>query len=329
MEISGRNARQMLLLSLAVLIIPMIIFPERFGTGLARMSMFYVMYELAYYMVVSFGLTRRSSLLPLVQAAGICLVYRLILGATFGLLIAFWYSMNLTVSLTLGLNSYLPVLLLQIAAAPFILNPAIKVLTGRKQIAAATTTQQAEETESPMEGKTTFVTTAARGQVSQPSSHRHDTDSQYQAPTDTVPSARPGDANGFDRATRYIGEDGSVQVAAVVDNEGLLLGHFQRGGAIAEDWGPLALLFYRQNQVVIDRFGGGVPEKIFLNLNDRRIIIAREDSFYLMVVADKQNDDVLNIRFSQGLEAIRKYIAERYGADRAVNAEKSYVRSAQ
>ncbi len=329
MEISGRNARQILLLSLVVMIVPMVIFPQRFGTGLARASMIYIAYELVYYMVASYVLTRRASLLPLAQAAGICLVYRLILGATFGLLIALMYSMDLKVSLTLGLSSYVPVLVLQIAAAPFILGPAIKVLIGPKPAGNTTTTQQAEETESPMEGKTTFVTTSARGQMSQPSSRRYDTDAHQPAPTDTPLSSRPGDANGFDRTTRYIGEDGTVQVAAVVDNEGLLLGHFQRGGAIAEDWAPLALLFCQQNQAVSDRFGGGAPERITLSFNDRRIIIARETSFYLMVVAEKQNDDVLNIRFSQGLEAIRKYIAERYGADRAVNAEKSYVRSAE
>jgi len=138
---------------------------------------------------------------------------------------------------------------------------------------------------------------------------------------------RPGDANGFDRATSYIGENPAVRAAAVVDIEGLLLGHFQRGGDLAEDWAPLARLFYEHNRDVAARFSGGLPQRLALSFPDRKIIIAREETFYLMVVSEHHHDELLNVRFSQGLEIVRKYVAERYGQERAVNAENVYVRN--
>ncbi|HKK21787.1 MAG TPA: hypothetical protein VJ983_09970, partial [candidate division Zixibacteria bacterium] len=73
---NGRIARQILLFSLLVLIIPMILFPERLGTTLAKASLVYVLFELVYYGIVSFILNRHASLVQLAQAAGLCIVYR-------------------------------------------------------------------------------------------------------------------------------------------------------------------------------------------------------------------------------------------------------------
>ena len=328
MEFGGSNGRQILLLSLVVLIIPMLVFPNRLGTGLVQASLIYIIYELVYYGVITFVLTGRRSLVPLAQGAGVCLVFRLALGATYGLLIAAMYSMNARVSLTLGMSSYMPAVLLHVLTVPFILSPALRqwLMPPKTRPAAR---PQAQETEAPMEGKTTFVTTAPSSRPAPQPAFRTDTTARKEPAERETRPYRPGDADGFERAARYLGEDGSVQVAAVVDLEGLLLGHFKRGGHDAEAWAPLALLFYEQNQDVIDRFGGGVPERIAFMLKDRKVIVAREDTFFLMVVAERQNDDVLNIRISQGLDIVRKYVAERYGHDRAVNTEKSYVRSTQ
>ncbi len=338
MEFNGRHARQILLFSLIVLIIPMILFPHRLGTGLARASMIYLMYELVFYMIVSFALTRRASLVPLAQAAGICLIYRLALGAVYGLLIAIMYSMNLRVSLTLGLSSYLPAVVLHLATAPFIMLPVLRQLgeTAPTRIPATRTQTDPAQTGTAESGRTTFVT-AGQDQPTQTQSRSadHDQDpfrhnlSAKQLAEQSPSAIKPSEANGFDRATKYIGEDAAVQVAAVVDNEGLLLGHFDRNDAIAEDWAPLALLFYQHNQPVVNRFGPASPESLTLNLPDKKIVIAREELFYLFVIAERHNDDLLNIRFSQGLEIVRKYVAERYGEQRAVNTENAYVRSTQ
>jgi len=329
MEITGRIVRQISLLSMLVLIAPMILFPDRLGTGLARASLINAVYELVYYSAVIFFFYRRASLLKIVQMAGLCLVYRLTLGALFGLLIAAMYSMNLTISLTLGLASYLPAILLHIAATPFILKPIAAQLvpyTKRKrqpveepaphevpehvQTAAAVSAEQAIIRPTPMPVTEPEVHLSRESRVGSPSGPEH------------------AEANGFDRAVRYIGEDSSVQLAVVVDDEGLLLGQFRRGEMEADDWAPFSLLFCDANRDALQRAGWGSPEKIDLLVKDTRIIVAREESWCLMVVAQRHADDFLNIRINQGLEIIRKYIARRYGQKLSVNAEKMYVSSA-
>ena len=138
MDISGRVARQIVLFSLLVLIAPMVLFPDRLGLGLAEASLFYAVYELVYYGVVTLLLFRHATAFKLVQVASLCLVYRLVLGALFGFLIAVAYTMSLSVALTLGMSSYLPAILLQIAATPFILKPlATELIPVRKSATKA------------------------------------------------------------------------------------------------------------------------------------------------------------------------------------------------
>jgi predicted regulator of Ras-like GTPase activity (Roadblock/LC7/MglB family) len=142
---------------------------------------------------------------------------------------------------------------------------------------------------------------------------------------DQITKKSVSETNGYERATQYIGEDASVRLAAVIDKEGLLLGNFTRGDIVAEDWAPLTLLFLEQSSQVLDRLGCPIPERVALISSNERIIIAYEDSFSLMVVCDRQQDDILNIRISQGLDIIRKYMADRYNEKLFVNAEKTYA----
>ena len=326
---TGRLVRQISLTSLLVLIAPMVLFPDLLGTGLAKASVGNAFYEVVYYAVVTFFLYRRASLRRIVQAAGLCLVYRLLLGALFGLLITAMYSMNLAVSLSLGLASYLPAMLLHIAVTPFILKPAIAQF-------AVSPKGRPRPPEEPIPADVPEHGQMIAAVSVEPAARRP-------APTGAPePRARlsreshagfplspePAEANGFDRAVRYVGEDGSVQLAVVVDDEGLLLGQFERGQSHADDWAPFALLFCDANGAALRRAGWGSPDKIDLVVKDTRIIVAREDSWCLMVVAQRHGDDLLNIRINQGVEIIRKYIARRYGQKLSVKTEKTYVSSA-
>jgi hypothetical protein len=326
MEITGRIVHQILLLSMLVLIAPMILFPDRLGTGLARASLINAVYELVYYSAVIFFFYRRASLPKIAQIAGLCLVYRLVLGTVFGLLIAATYSMSLIISLTLGLASYLPAILLHIAATPFILKPIAAQLIPY-------TKRQRQPVEEPVPAEVpehggTVVAVSAEQAVSRPTPVRIPEPEAHLSRESRVGSPsgpEHAEANGFDRAARYIGEDASVQLAVVVDDEGLLLGQFKRGEKEADDRAPFSLLFYDANRGALQRAGWGAPEKIDLLVRDTRIIVAREESWCLMVIAQRHADDFLNIRINQGLEIIRKYIARRYGQKPSVNAEKMYV----
>ncbi len=329
MEITGRDIRQISLVSLLILIAPMILFPDCLGLGLAKVSLVSIICELIYYAVVAYFFFRRASLPRIVQAAGVYLVYRLLLGAIFGLLIATMYSMNLTVSLTIGMSSYLPAILLQIAATPFILKP----ITARLVPSWERWYHPVREpiaTEAPGHGRTAVAVSTAR-EAGRPTSVPPSERKVYQSRethTNSPSAPRSAEANGFDQAARYIGEDNSVQLAVVVDHEGLLLGHFQRGEIEVEDWAPFSLVFCEVNKTILQRVGWEAPEKIDLSVKDTRIIVTRQGSWYLMVIASRQGGEFLNIRINQGQEMIRKYIARRYGPKLSVNAEKIHVSSA-
>jgi len=328
MEISSRIARQTTLFSLLLLIVPLVVFPERFGGSVLKPSLIFAMYELVFYGAVVWLFNRRATLIQIVQAAGVCFVYRLALGAFFGLAIAIAYTMNVKVALTIGTSGYLPALLLHVAATPFVLRPLISQLLPQQRAPRPRPARQEPPRSTEAGRAATAVPHEKRpGQVSPAPLRPLRTEP---ALADPGASGRTPDAGGtgFERAVRYIGGDASVQMAAVVDHEGLLLGQFSRNQIDCEAWAPFALSFLEVNRTVVDRAHWSAPEKLKLEMADQRVIIAFEQSFCLMVVAEWQADDVLNIRINQGLEIIRKYVAERYGERLYDNAERQNVPSA-
>ena len=323
MEMNGRIARQILLFSLLVLIIPMILFPERFGTSLVKASLVYVLFELVYYGVVAFLLNRQANLVQLAQAAGICIVYRFLLGAVLGLFIIIAYPMAFSVALTLSMSSYLPAILLHIVATPFILKPAISdSVFDDRRARRVVMDKSAGEPKSSAAFSPDMRTRRTESAPVDRSGARHRQDN---GPRQTVAAPAFSDANGFERAARYIGEDASVELAVVVDPEGLLLSQFSRGDIVAEEWAPFAVVLENGNSAILKRFGFTSPDKVELVFRERKVIIASDEIFSLLVVSERTQDEVLHIRINQALEIIRKYVAERYSEKLIGNAEKQYV----
>lgn len=322
-----QTIRQIVILSLTVLLLSLIVFPSRFGTQLITFSFVFVLTELVFYGAVLFWFKRDTSLIKLVFSAGICLAYRFFLGCVFGALISIMYFMNFEISINLGLVSYVPAILCQIVTTPFIIKTVLNdlVYRGEKRshmveelvpIDKPKSEQPVFERESSIKKQEETETMATW--VNTPKKQNSTISSQKE-----VSSGK--NLNGFDRATQYIGENGSVMMAIVVDDEGLLLSNFVRGNISLDDWAPMALLFKQQNNQVLDRVGMKNIDQITLTIDDMRVALASEEGFNLMVLADIQQDDVLNIRITQGMEIIRKYMAERYVQKLIINAENKYV----
>ena len=346
-ETTGRIAQRIILFTLIALIVPMLVFPRQFGTELARPSLVNALYELVYYGFIMFLFNRRITLVQLIQGGGLCLVFRLAVGTSFGLLIAAMYGMKVSVSLQLGLSSYLPAILFHIAATPFILHPVLmRYIQSRPR--QAVREEPVEEPEPTPEPVSTPVAKEATGANMTAETHSISISRERGVVTNaplpaSTPAASgrenaatssrqksssqsPAEMNGFERATRYIGEHGAVHLAAVVDHEGLLLANFRRGNIEAEDWAPLALLFFENNQHVLDRAAAfGAAEKVDLLMKNNRIVVTRESWYNLMVISERQADDFLNIRINQGMDIIRKYVEERYGRQEHTKAENTYV----
>jgi predicted regulator of Ras-like GTPase activity (Roadblock/LC7/MglB family) len=262
----------------------------------------------------------------------VCLIYRLALGATFGLLVAAVYSMQMRVSLTLGMSGYLPAILFHVALAPFILKPVVSQLypergERRSPTVPLNAPPRAEEKSIPP------VATRSHPVAVDPHSTQ-----VFAAPRRVEATVSPKrteassgiarEANGFARAVSYIGEHVSVNLAVVVDDEGLLLAGSKRGPIDLEAWAPLALLLVDGSRQVLQRGQMNGLEKVDLILREKRLIVARQEGCYLMVVAERHDDDLLNIRINQALEMIGRFVTERYGSKMNPNAERIHVPSA-
>ena len=321
-------------MSLVGMILPLVAFPARFGLDLARPSVVNMLYEMAFYGLVVFSFCRRASLMQLLTGAGVCLVYRLVVGAVFGLLIAAMYTMELGLSLSLGLSGYLPAILFHVAMAPFVLRPIIERLVPNVQTEHLTASVRSDPARSAETGLSSVAVSKERGIVAElaplPQSPRPlGTNAKSIPNPEPLTSPTDRDMSGFEKAVCYIGEHASVHLAAVVDEEGLLLGNFTRNQIDPEFWAPLALLFLQGGGDILKRAELYGLERLELQLQQKRVVVARSVGCNLMVVSERLDDDLLNIRINQGLDMINRFVTERYGDKLNSNAEKIHVSSAQ
>lgn len=333
MEITKRAGFRIAVFGTLAVILPLFVFPRQFGTELAKGSLINAMIELLFYGFLMFLFNRRASLMQLAQVSGVCLIFRLVLGAVFGLFAATIYSMDFLISLQLGLSSYLPAILFHIVVTPLVLWPVISPLAEYRPKRKVIVQPESTESRSLDAGATSIAISKEHGivsdaQVPSASPEEQPKSAVERLSEETAPAApvAVADINGFDRATGYIGEHGSVHLAVVADHEGLILSSFQRGqDADPEAWAPMSLLLFESNRQALSRVDSGLPEKLDLLAGKDRIVMARQNWYSLVVIAERQTDDFLNIRINQGLEIMRKYVEERYSKIEHHKAEMTYV----
>ncbi len=328
MSISGRALWQLQLFSLICLIVPMIVYPAMLGTDLQKFSLTYIACEVMFYVIVTYVLYRQVTFFQAIQISGLCLIYRLLLGSVFSFLLAVVHSISINISFTLGMFGYLPSLLLHIVATPLILKPTLdgaysESSEGRFSRTVEKSSSVTSDSEfSPMgyskERKSPKTVSRAISNpvfAKKPLEYKSGKETQYTSV----------DLNGFDKATKYLGEDGSVRLAAVLDNEGLLLSNFTRGGLVAEDIAPFALTIAAACADKIGRLEFDAPERIEFMLKNERIVLATEEHWTFMIIAERRGDDMLDIRIMQAIEMIKKYTSERYSQKLHPIMEKSYA----
>ncbi|MFC1475289.1 hypothetical protein ACFLQG_01445, partial [Candidatus Zixiibacteriota bacterium] len=260
MELSGRIIRQIILLSMVVLIVPMLIFPERLGLDLVKASFLNAMFELTFYAFAIFIFFRKARLSQLIQMAGLCLIYRFALGLVFGILIVLMYPMKMSIALSLGMSSYLPAIFLHIATAPFILKP---IIDNQLEERVSRVTIPQPKTVSENTGLS-FV--ATKEKVVPPQEKPKALPVEKIMDITAAPGKKsintPEEYSGFEEAVKYISSDGSVQLVSVIDNEGLLLASFKRGDFDPEKYTPHTLSLIKTNNQELKKFGFEKPQKI-------------------------------------------------------------------
>lgn len=332
MEIDGRIIRQMILFTLIVLIIPMILFPILLGTEFMKSSLMeasfaLVLSELVFYGFCIYFFNKDTNLSKLALNATLCLAGRYFLGAVLGLLISLMYAMNVGIALKLGAVSFWPAVLLHMVSTPFILKPVFvgaKASSQENRKSTLQTSSQSSEAKKS-DSSNSFAQSNEKSKRESVQMKADYSDFQSYTPPKAKPLSKGSTEDGFNKAVNYIGESGSTLMAAVIDNEGLLLGSYQRAMFDSEDVAPLVLPMVTQNAESLQKMQLTFPEKTELMFENKKLTIATEKYYTLVVIAERTVDDVLNIRINQALEMIRIYMAERYSEKLIGNAERIYV----
>lgn len=323
MTVSPKDSRLMLLLSSVLIVVPMVIFPAKLGTELSTGSFAYALFEIIYYAIIFFILRPGSSLFQLFQGAGLTFLCRIVIGTAFGAMIAIMYDVGFSAALTLGVSKYLPAIILHVAFAPIITKPFYYAILGEPS---------GDELHRDKKKQVVFQSHAAPtspGSTSQlilkpePSVVKENDTAKLKAVV-TVEK----DADGFARAVYYIGEHHSVKLATVVDYEGLTMSSFSRNGVDVEEWAPLALLFNEANGKILNRFSYvNGPERLDITFGQEKLYALKVSQFTLLVLSDREDDDLLGVRLAQGSDMISKYVSERYDKLLSGSPEEKYVSS--
>ncbi len=323
MAVHNKDIVQILLLSIIILMVPLFYFPSKFGFDLASGSYIYSFLEIAFYGAAFYFMRPGASLAQLFAGAGATFLYRIIIGTLFGVMLAFLYQMDYSVSLTLGISKYLPAILLHVIAAPFIMKPIFASIIGEDKAAYRSRRQFRAQT------KHKPVSTGLTEQSPLPSEKPLKSFTQF-SKKEAASAGHPVtfDTNGFERAVKYLGEHHAVLLATAVDQEGLTMARYIRPGCDFEKWAPLTLLFHRANENIIGRnTRQNKIEKLDLAFDRSRLIITHVDPFDLMILANREDDELLNVRIAQATDIIKKYISERYGSLLSSGTEEEYVSS--
>lgn len=328
MNLSGEATKRLLLYSLILLVVPLMLFPERLGTYLQDYSSTNIVLELLFYLLLTFVLYRQGNAIQMVAIVFIGLGYRLLISSIFSVLISAFYDISSSVAFSLGMYGYLPSLLFQVFATQFIIKSTMDEIFFSRPRMRRPQQPDSATFDSVETGTSTFVVTKEKNAVRPDSSPPRPLQNQSSFENRSAAAESPvisGEAQGFDKATRYIGEHGSVKLAAVVDHEGLLLSNFARGGIIAEDVAPFALLIKANGAGSMNFLSYGCPERVEFQLSNDRVVLCYEETYCLMVIAERHSDDLLNIRINQAMEMVKKHMSERYGKMLHPAMEKSYA----
>jgi len=317
---NNKNSVQFILFSAIMLIIPMTIFPTRFGIELEFGFFAYSMIEIIFYGVVFYSMRPSGSLLQIFQGVGLAFLYRIVMGSLFGIFISLIYDIGFSISLSLGVSRYLPAVLIHILAAPFILRPFFLSFSGEKTNLQRSYGREPQSSASVLDRQ--VQSTIRSAETKRASVIETDISSTGSG----IGTSVGYETNGFERAVRYLGEHHAVRLAAVVDGEGLTLAILKRGDIDPDHWAPLTLLFQESNLEVINRKENGAElEQLYLYFQNKRIVIIKIKDFSLFVLADSEDDDLLKIRIVQATDIIRKYSSERYDTLLSASTEEQHV----
>ncbi|MCX6827018.1 MAG: hypothetical protein NTV06_07120 [candidate division Zixibacteria bacterium] len=283
-------------------------------------SFIYSMVEIMYYAGILILLYPKATPMKLLQGVGFTFLYRIALGTVLGAVISLLYQIDFSISLTLGISRYLPAVILQILTVPFIIRPIyLSIINEETHRRNNYMKDYARNHQTAIAEKEEYgVPYLPRTERRSPSGLDHVAESKIELGMGLG-------LNGFERAVRYLGEHHAVLIAATVDREGLLLSSFKRNNFEPKKWAPLSLLFQQANEKILRRNEEGGPDRLELSFGKMKLVIVKVSQFNLLILSNREEDDLLGIRILHAVDMIRKYASERYGQLWSSSPEEKYV----
>lgn len=309
MTLNAPELKKAMLLGLVAAVVPLFYYPNSFGwQGATAGSALYLILELCYYVLVFYGFNRRADTGSHVIAAGMTFGLRAALGIVFGLLLAGNHGMTAVSGLSSGLFSYLPFVIPMALMMPFLMRSALEVKairTPRSRNPYSTST-----TDSSDSAKIPAIATQAM-------------------PVVTEKSAWQGGGSGipdFGAAVEHVASYSTVEMALLVDDDGLCVAKACRPNSDIEMWAPVVNLVYQSIQAELVRTGSTTMKRYELTLATQKLVVERVETFYLAVLFDQVTDELVNVRIAQAIDMIKKFYKQKYSNVESTGVtEVSYV----
>jgi predicted regulator of Ras-like GTPase activity (Roadblock/LC7/MglB family) len=290
--------RSVLLLSLFVMVVPLVFFPNDLGLRMDMPFFLLSAFELGWYVVILIILFSKASVLRVFLLACLILLYRFSAGIGFGLFLVAMFSLDWSFSLKSGIHQYLPSVLLQAVMSPFILKSSFGILM-RRPDRRRRVSESAKET-LPERPSTFFRTETPKPEGDQ------------MKVTSSIEEKNRIQGADLESALHYLREYSGVKGAILVDEEGLVVACDRSSDLDPETFASLAVSLRKANNLFLKRINEKGLERIGIHTPDLWITLNQILSFTLVIVADRHTDELLSVRISQATGMIKKCLEQRY-----------------
>ena len=290
--------RGVLLLSLFVMVVPLVFFPNDFGLKMDMPFFLLSAFELGWYVVILTILFSKASVLRVFLFAFLILLYRFSVGIGFGLFLVAMLSLDSSFSLKSGIHQYLPSVLLQAVMSPFILKSSFGMLMRRAD-------RRRRVSESPKEALPERPSTFFQTETPKP-------EGDQMKVASSIEEKNRAQGADLESALHYLREYSGVKGAILVDEEGLVVACDRSSDLDPETFASLAVSLRKANNLFLERINEKGLERIGIHTPDLWITLNQILSFTLVIVADRHTDELLSVRISQATGMIKKCLEQRY-----------------
>ncbi|OGC90262.1 MAG: hypothetical protein A2W25_05805 [candidate division Zixibacteria bacterium RBG_16_53_22] len=138
---------------------------------------------------------------------------------------------------------------------------------------------------------------------------------------------KPKSVDKFQNAVAYLAEYSGVRGVVIADHEGLVLTGRGAKNFELEKYAAYAMEIINAVGVPFHRLFEPGIEYLVIKTSHDWLTIAVSPPVMLLVVADRQADDLLHIRITRSLELISSYVKEKYSVSSAIDNSKKNARS--